>query len=316
MAAPPLRQHAEDLAARLPALVVAAERVAMTVSQGVHGRRRVGQGEAFWQFRRYELGDSLGRIDWRQTAKRERVFVRETEWEASQTIYLWRDASPSVRWRSADALPEKGERIDILTLALIALLVRGGERAALIGEDLRPSAGRGAIARFAERILRGRDGPGLPPAAPLPRHAQVVLIGDFLSPLADIDRAVRAIAGRGVAGHVMQVTDPAEEDLPYSGRTRFEGLEDEGDALIPRVESVRDDYRRRFAAHRAGLADIARSVGWTFMSHTTDRPAELALLTLYQVLAHGPEALAALAAAQGAAPPAAGAPGDGGGAGA
>ena len=43
---------AEELSAHLPALMVAAERVAATVSQGVHGRRRVGQGETFWQFRR------------------------------------------------------------------------------------------------------------------------------------------------------------------------------------------------------------------------------------------------------------------------
>jgi len=287
-----LRQRSEELAGTLPALVVAAERVAMTVAQGVHGRRRVGQGEAFWQFRRYESGDSIARIDWRQTAKRERVFVRETEWEASQTVFVWRDTSASMRWRSNSALPEKSERADLLTLALIALLVRGGERAALIGEDQRPSIGRGAMARFAERVLRSSQGPGLPPATRLPRHSQVVLIGDFLSPLPEIDAAIRGIAGRGIAGHVMQIADPAEENLPYTGRTRFEGLEDEGAALIPRVESVREDYRRRYAEHHAGLADIARAVGWTYMSHHTDRPAELALLTLYQALAHGPEAIA------------------------
>src|SRR5882672_11711751 len=106
MAEPVSVQHrAEELAAALPPLLVAAERVATTVAQGVHGRRRVGQGEAFWQFRRYEMGDAMARIDWRQTAKRERVFVRETEWEASQTVYVWRDASASMRWRSSDALP-------------------------------------------------------------------------------------------------------------------------------------------------------------------------------------------------------------------
>ncbi|HIP80173.1 MAG TPA: DUF58 domain-containing protein, partial [Kiloniellaceae bacterium] len=41
----PLRHRAEQLAATLPPLLVAAERVASTVAQGVHGRRRVGQGE-------------------------------------------------------------------------------------------------------------------------------------------------------------------------------------------------------------------------------------------------------------------------------
>lgn len=62
------RSHheAEALAAGLPPLMVAAERVATTVSQGVHGRRRVGQGETFWQFRRYEPGDTVQHIDWRQ----------------------------------------------------------------------------------------------------------------------------------------------------------------------------------------------------------------------------------------------------------
>ncbi len=55
--APSLRQRAEQLAAILPPILVAAERVASTVVQGVHGRRRVGQGEAFWQFRHYEVAE-------------------------------------------------------------------------------------------------------------------------------------------------------------------------------------------------------------------------------------------------------------------
>src|SRR4051812_34764592 len=101
------QQRAEHLASRLPPLLVLAERVAATVAQGVHGRRRVGQGETFWQFRRYQPGDSAEDIDWRQTAKTDRIFVRETEWEASQSVWIWRDASPSMRWRSTNKLPEK-----------------------------------------------------------------------------------------------------------------------------------------------------------------------------------------------------------------
>ena len=60
---PDIHRKAEDLAAGLPPLLVAAERVASTVSQGVHGRRRVGQGETFWQFRRYQPEDSTQLID-------------------------------------------------------------------------------------------------------------------------------------------------------------------------------------------------------------------------------------------------------------
>ena len=61
--AKPTQQRAEWLAATLPPLLVRAERVAATVAQGVHGRRRVGSGDTFWQFRRYEPGDPTQRID-------------------------------------------------------------------------------------------------------------------------------------------------------------------------------------------------------------------------------------------------------------
>jgi uncharacterized protein (DUF58 family) len=284
-------QHrAEELASLLPPLMVAAERVAATVAQGVHGRRRVGQGEAFWQFRRYQPGDALQRIDWRQTGKRDRVFIRETEWEAAQSVWLWRDTSPSMRYRSNARLPEKAERADLLTLALMALLIRGGEHFGMIGSGLPPGSGRAALSRFAQSMERSAsEDPGLPPDTPLPRNAEVVLIGDFLSPLPEIDRAVRMIAGRGIKGHILQVLDPAEEDLPFTGRTRFEGLEAEGEALIPRVESVRSEYQSLLAAHVGGLGDIARAVGWSFLSHRTDRPAQAALLSLFVALSQPPE---------------------------
>ncbi len=281
------QQRAEQLASRLPPLLVAAERVAMTVAQGVHGRRRVGQGEAFWQFRRYEQGDSVDQIDWRQTAKTERVFVRETEWEASETVYLWRDSSPSMHWRSTTKLPEKSARADLLTLALASLLIRGGEQVGLMGEMARAISGKPAMARLAEIMNqpRPKNGSSAPPEIPLPRYSQVVLFSDFLSPLDEIAASVRRLAARGVSGYLMQVLDPAEETLPFTGRTRFEGLESDGETLISRVETIREDYHDVLAAHLAGLADIARQVGWTFLNHRTDRPPETALLALYQGLA-------------------------------
>lgn len=284
-----LQQRAEHLASRLPPLLVAAERVAMTVAQGVHGRRRVGTGEAFWQFRRYQPTDGADQIDWRQTAKSEHVYVRENEWEASESVWLWRDTSPSMRWRSSPKLPEKGERADLLALALMALLVRGGELVALLGEGVRPGSGRVTLNRLATAMSQpamdaATAARGVPPDVPLPRYAQVVLVSDFLSPLPEIATSVRRIAARGLKGYLMQVLDPAEETLPFTGRTRFEGLEAEGEMLVPRVEAVRGDYESLLAAHIEGLRDIARQVGWTFLGHRTDRAAEGALLALFQAM--------------------------------
>jgi uncharacterized protein (DUF58 family) len=279
------RLSAEQLASHLPPLLVAAERVATTVAQGVHGRRRTGQGETFWQFRRYMPGDTIDRIDWRQTAKSTHVYVRETEWEAAQSVWLWADRSPSMAWTSNRNVAQKSERADLLLLALAALLVRGGERVALLGSGAPPFHGRFAINRLAEMLLTMPEiGTGLPRTQRLPRHASCALFGDFLSPLDEIDARIKSLAGGGVRGHLVHIVDPAEAGLPYAGRTRFEGLEDEGEILVSRVEAVREDYRQAFDGHVAGLRDIARAYGWNYVQHRTDHGPELTLMALWLAL--------------------------------
>ncbi len=283
-----LRYRAEQLAAKLPPLLVAAERVAATVSQGMHGRRRVGQGETFWQFRQYQPGDSVQAIDWRQTAKRDRVYVRETEWEAAQTVWLWRDASASMNYHSHLSAVEKRARADLLLLALAALLVRGGEHIALLGEPKARLSGRYAVERIALAVERESDashGSGLPEIAALPTDARLVLFGDFLAPIEAIERIVPAYAARGVRGHILQVLDPAEQTLPFEGRNLFEGLENDGRVLVRRTETLRAAYADRMAAHQDALSRLARSAGWSFAVHHTDRAPELALLALYTTLA-------------------------------
>ena len=294
-AAASLRDRAEETAAALPPLLIAAERIAATVAQGVHGRRRVGQGETFWQFRQYESGDAGGRIDWRESAKSQRLYVRETEWEAAQSVWLWRDISPSMDYSSAAYVaggdwPTKRARAELLLVALASLLVRGGERLSLLGSGVAPMSGRIALSRLVGLIEH--DGPqtvaaraGLPAVEKLPRAAQLVLIGDFLSSLDDTRKAVAGFAASGIAGHLLQIVDPAEEDLPFDGRVRFEGIEETDDLVIGRVETIRAAYAGRFRQHREGLRDIVGAGGWSFSAHRTDRPPHMALLALHAALA-------------------------------
>jgi len=287
-----LRDRAEQAAATLPPLLVAAERVATTVAQGVHGRRRVGQGETFWQFRQYEPGDAATRIDWRESAKSQRLYVRETEWEAAQSVWLWRDASSSMDYSSAGYIagaewPKKRDRAELILVALASLLVRGGERLTLLGGGLPPISGRVALSRLVHLIEQPDQraaGTGLPAFEPLPRAGQLVLIGDFLAPLEAVHAMVGQFAGAGLKGHLLQIVDPAEEELPFAGRVRFEGVEEHDELVISRVETVREDYRLRFQRHRDGLAAIARAVGWSVGFHRTDRPPHLALLALHAAL--------------------------------
>ncbi|MEI6985091.1 MAG: DUF58 domain-containing protein [Rhodospirillaceae bacterium] len=282
------RHRAESLASRLPPLLVAAHRVAASICQGGHGRRRVGRGETFWQFRRYQCGDSAAAIDWRQSAKFQSLFVRETEWAAAQSLWLWCDRSASMDYRSNGVTASKREHAELLVLALAVLLVRSGERVNSLRHGADPGYGRQVLNHLAEVFTApvpcGERVLNLPPVVPMPRHAQVVMVGDLLSPLDEIQAIVTRMAAKGVRGHLLQVLDPAEETLPFSGRVTFAGLEGEKPLLVPRVESLRAAYRDRLAHHRNGLAALSRTAGWTFASHRTDRPPQTALLALFAAL--------------------------------
>ena len=288
-----MRLDAEALAARLPALLAESERVASTVAQGVHGRRRAGSGDSFWQYRQLMPGESITRMDWRQSARSSRAYVRETEWEAAQTVCLWVDRSASMDWRSDDRLPRKAERAELLALALAILLLRGGEHVRLIDDGNGGGArfsGRQAAERLARHLLHRQGGEpaaqagSLPTGAELPRHARLVLIGDFLSPLPEIEAALARFAAVPVAVQLVQLLDPAELALPYTGRVRFEGTEGEAPHLVPRAQDISAAYAEVLETHQAGLARLCSGVGFGRLLASTDQPPASALLALHEAL--------------------------------
>nr|WP_197974913.1 DUF58 domain-containing protein [Phaeovibrio sulfidiphilus] len=281
--------RAEREAERLPPLLVAAERIAASVTLGFHGRRMAGPGEDFWQFRPYQAGDPTRRIDWRRSARADQIYLREQERDSAQSLWFGCDQSASMDYRSARTLPHKRTRALELCLALASMAVRAGERIAIAGRDSRAAHGRGALVGMA-RVLGSDPPPSLEKAlgAPVPAHSLVVFFGDFLDPLDQVRSAIRRLADAGVKGHLVQVLDPAELALPFSGRIRFEGPEGEAPVLIDHVEALRDRYLHRIEAHLDALDTIVRRHGWGCHRHCTDQPAQLALRDLYLALGTGP----------------------------
>jgi uncharacterized protein (DUF58 family) len=278
-----LEREAVGLVDRLPELLMEADRIASTVAQGIHGRRRAGPGETFWQFRQYQAGENATLVDWRRSASSDHLYIREREWEAAHTLHLWPDISPSMNFQSHIAPISKRDRVLVLTLAAAELLVRGGERVALLAQ-MSPTANRNAATRIAETIAANADSElanrNLPPKASLSRFSGLILFSDFLSPVHEIRERLETFAGNGVTGHMVQVIDPAEETLPYQGRTEFLSPSGGERWVADRVEALRPKYRARFEAHRSELAEMAKRFGWSFLTHHTDRPASEPLLSL------------------------------------
>lgn len=279
-----LQHEADGLSAGLPPLMVEADHLAASVSLGVHGRRRAGMGESFWQFRRYASHDSSSAIDWRQSAKSQHIFVREREWEAAQTVWFWRDASANMSFKSGAV--SKRARADLLLLALASLLVRGGERVGFIGMEGGAGASRLALTRMG-RAMFASTSDALPPPAPLKRGNQLVWFSDFLDEGA-FDTMTR-LSRMGVAGHLVRIIDPAEEDFPYTGRTRFESPLNQGDKgqddeIFGRAERVRGPYRARFIAHGERIAEAVAKLGWTATGHRTDHTPQGSLIALHAAI--------------------------------
>jgi len=284
--APRHNAAALSLAAAMPRLVVAARRTSASVIHGLHGRRRSGPGESFWQFRRYSPGESASRIDWRRSALGDHLYVREQEWEAAHTVWIWIDRSRSMSFRSDLVQDSKLERAVVLGLALADLLVRGGERVGLIGLGA-PTASRRVVDLLAERLLAAAPDATMP-ALPLSPQSEAVLIGDFLEPETEIAASIRGLAGRSARGHVVAVSDPIEETFPFSGRTEFIDPEIMTRFTLGRAQDLRDEYGLRLSAHREALRLIAAPLGWSAALHRTDRPASEALLALYTQLTERP----------------------------
>jgi uncharacterized protein (DUF58 family) len=264
------------LAARIPRLILEARRVASTVIHGLHGRRRAGSGENFWQYRHFMSGEPAQNIDWRRSARDDHLYVREREWEASHTIWLWADRSPSMEFSSALTEWSKLDRALVVSFALAEVLVQGGERVG-IPELMRPTANRNVIESMAQRIMHDTsENPSLPPNfAPAP-FSEVVLLSDLWSPIPEFHKIIGQLAANGARGHVVQVVDPAEESFPYSGRVEFVESEGLGSVTAGRAETWRDDYQKLLAQHRAALRAETEQFGWTFTVHRTDRgPTEL-----------------------------------------
>ncbi|MDX2237528.1 MAG: DUF58 domain-containing protein [Hyphomonadaceae bacterium] len=273
--------QARAIAASMPRLVLEARRVAATIIHGLHGRRRAGPGENFWQYRRFVSGEPAGRVDWRRSARDSHLYVREHEWEAAHTVWIWPDRSPSMAFSSALALEPKLDRTIVVALALAEVLVQGGERIGIPGL-MRSTSSRNIIEKIAQAIVHDPgERASLPPNFAPSALSEVVVLSDLWSLTEEVLRMVAQLSSTGAKGHVVQIVDPVEETFPYSGRIEFVEPEGAGRVTAGRAETWRNDYEARVARHRADIRAETERLGWSFMIHRTDRPASELLLGLH-----------------------------------
>ena len=267
----PARLEALSLAGDLPGVLLDAKRLAAS-APGFHGRRRAGQGEAFWQYRDHRAEDGARMVDWRRSARGDRFYVREREREAAQTAWFWIDPAPGFDWSSDAARASKLYRARTLALALAILLARGGERIGALGQPSR--AGARAVDRLALDLVTAA-----PDATP-PPNSCVLYFSDFYAPLETWRARLAAAAGAGASGALIMIADPAEEDFPFQGRMLFTEPGTQRKALVGRAENARQIYAERLEAHRRALRALGARLGFPALLHRTDHAAAPSLALL------------------------------------
>ncbi len=267
------RLEALALAGDLPGLLLDAQRLAAS-APGSHGRRRSGQGEAFWQYRDHRAEDGARLVDWRRSARGDRYFVREREREAAQTAWFWLDGDPGFDWSGDPNIRMTKRRRGLtLALALSILLTRAGERVRAIGGP--PRAGARAVERLALDLSRA------PSKEPPPSRSSVIYISDFYAPVETWRERLKLAAAVGATGALVLIADPAEEDFPFRGRTLFQ--EPGGhrrEALIGRAEAAREIYAERLETQRRDIRQLGATFGFPALLHRTDHSAAPTLALL------------------------------------
>ncbi|OKH88745.1 DUF58 domain-containing protein [Thalassospira sp. TSL5-1] len=277
---------ARSLAARLPQLIDESRRLATALRSGLHGNRKVGPGSDFWQFRPYVPGDPTGQIDWRRSARSDHTFIRQTEWQASHTYWIWPIFSGSAFWSSTEKLPPKADRMMVMALALADLLLRNGETVGTFDAPHTRITVHEQLEKLGHAMLNApaNADQGITAIHPGRRHS-VLILGDFLeyaapdhSPVAEL----RRLAHNQNDGALLQVLDPAECVADFTGRIDFV---DADDSLVLHSEKFEDqhaEFAKRSAHWRARIRDAATLNQWLYDLHVTTSSPSQALMALYQ----------------------------------
>jgi uncharacterized protein (DUF58 family) len=191
-----------------------------------------------------------------------------------------------MQYASQAGLSTKRDYADLLMLSLAAMALRAGERVGILNDvGQPPSTTPAGLDRLASLLDQGHyDTDAAPPLQMVKRHSTAVLCSDFLGSLDSLTATLRHLVALQVHGVLVQVLDPAEIELPFTGRVRFEGLEGETPELAPRVESITDDYKTRLAERGRTLELIAIQAGWHIVPVRTDHAPYATLVELHRLL--------------------------------
>ncbi len=274
------------LLASLSDLQLVAQRVVDGFMLGRHQSPHAGAGLEFSQYRSYEPGDDLRRIDWKTYARSDRFFVRESEVETSISVRIILDSSASMSYREGQL--SKLDYGRFLAACLGYLGYRQGDAVGLLSanteavQELPPDRGSSHWHRFLGRLE------AIDPQAKWPSwqtlqgrleanrlRQMVILISDLYQHDDELESALRKLAVQHEV-LVFHLMGQRELDFSYRGSFRFRDLET-GQALDVDTDQVRDTYHQKLSDYLRRLRREFAEQGVSYELLRLDQPLDAAL---------------------------------------
>lgn len=272
--------HPEAIA-RISRLELRARHVVEGLLSGMHRSPYFGQSVEFLQHREYVRGDDKRRIDWKVWAKQERYYVKQFEEETNLRCMLLVDVSKSMSYGKGPLSKYEYASTAAACLAYLALRQQDGVGCLSFDSAVRASTPVRSKRNHLHSILAclGNSEPKeksgafdvLSHAAEMfPRRGMMILVSDLLVEREGLFKGLRLLRQRGHDVLVLHVMDDDELDFPFTGPTRFEGLESP-DFLNCNPRALRDGYLDALGKY---LEDVRRRCAQSVVDYQLVRTSD------------------------------------------
>ncbi|RAK64677.1 DUF58 domain-containing protein [Hymenobacter edaphi] len=259
---------------------------------GLHPSRRRGAGLEFSQYRPYQPGDDLRRLDWRLAARSDRYYLRESDVDTRLTVRLVLDASASMNHVDAAGVSKLAyARLLLAGLAHVAQQQGDAPGLYVLGpaglRTIPPRADAGQLPRLFH-ALATTTAAGLLPAdtataGPLlsrQGNTLTVVVSDFydLEPTAPLDRLLTQLRAAGGDVLALHLLAPNELTLDYPAAATLEDLET--GQRLQLDPGQRPAYQQQLQAWLRQTEQAIRGHGLDYHRLLTDEPPAVALRTV------------------------------------
>lgn len=310
---------APETLGQLGSFELRAKMIVEGVMSGMHRSPYQGLAVEFAEHRQYVKGDPVRHIDWKVFGRSDKLYLKRYVQETNLDVVVLVDASASMRFgtlavkegwggtKASGGAPRwtKFDHATAIAAAMAYLCLQQRDRVGVgtFSDELRTIIKRSNARDQWRLVVQALSTEPVQSKANLPKVAEqalakvlnralIVIVSDFLMPVAHIREALARFRHRHHDVVLLQVLDRQEMRFDLADPAPFVGLEGEGRINVD-PPALRAAYLAALREHLEAIAYVSRSFGFDYQrmdSHESVGPTLAALLARRDALARGSRA--------------------------